>query len=373
MQKILMILNYYYPYVSGVSECARILSENLAHSGYSVTVLTSNHDHLPEVETINDVKVIRAPILFKISKGTVSPAFISFAKKLSKEADIVHMHLPMLESGVISKLIDKNKLIITYQCDIIMPGIIGNGIQKVMDINNNIALKNSNSVLVSSLDYGEHSRIASKYKGKMHAPCLSLKEYMPDMFVKKDSNKKVIGFCGRIVEEKGITVLIDAFAKVKKSIPEATLIIGGDYTNIAGGSIFSILKKEIEDKKIEDIEFVGKIPEKDMASFYTSLDVFVLPSINRTEAFGLVQIEAMLCGTPVVASDLYGVRTIIENTKMGLVSEKGNNNSLAECIIKVLSSPFEYIKPREEILSFYSNKKSLEDHIKCYEMVIKKE
>lgn len=365
-----MILNYYYPYVSGVSECAKILSENLAKSGYSVTVLTSNHNNLPEVEIINGVKVIRAPILFKISKGTVSPAFISFAKKLSKQADIVHMHLPMLESGIISKLIDKSKLIITYQCDIVMQGIIGNGIQKIMDINNNVALKNSKSVLVSSLDYGKHSRIAAKYKEKMHAPCLSLKEYSPNMSIKKDLNKKTIGFCGRIVEEKGITVLIDAFAKIKKSIPEATLIIGGDYENVAGGSIFQILKKEIEDKKIKDIEFIGKIPEEDMSSFYTGLDVFVLPSINPTEAFGLVQIEAMLCGTPVVASDLYGVRTIIENTKMGLVSKKGNSTSLADCIIQVLSSPSKYIKSREEILSFYSNKKSLEDHIKCYKMVL---
>lgn len=61
-----------------------------------------------------------------------------------------------------------------------------------------------------------------------------------------------------------------------------------------------------------------------MAEFYSSLDVFCLPSINPLEAFGMVQIEAMLCGVPVVASDLYGVRTIVGNTGMGLVCKKGD-------------------------------------------------
>ena len=131
--KILFILNYYYPYISGVSETARLLAENLAKDKKNkVTVLCSNHDKLKSEEVINGVNVVRAPIIMKISKGTVSPKFIKLAKKMSKEYDIVHMTCPMLESGIISKKVDKNKLVISYHCDVNLPkSFLNNFIVKI--------------------------------------------------------------------------------------------------------------------------------------------------------------------------------------------------------------------------------------------------
>ncbi len=116
-KKLLFILNYYSPYISGITEYVRLLCESLAKKGYNITVLASNHANLLYEEVINGVKVIRAPIICKINKGTVSPAFIAMAYRLSKEADIVNLHLPMLESGIIASLVDKKKLITTYHCD----------------------------------------------------------------------------------------------------------------------------------------------------------------------------------------------------------------------------------------------------------------
>ena len=81
--KVLIILNYYYPYVSGVSEYARILAENLVKHGHDVSVLTSNHNQLSKTEIINGVKVTRANILCKISKGTVSIEFLKLAKEMA--------------------------------------------------------------------------------------------------------------------------------------------------------------------------------------------------------------------------------------------------------------------------------------------------
>ena len=86
--KILLIENYYYPYISGVTESTKLLAENIAKTkDFEVAVLCSNHDNLPKEEIINKVKVYRAPIVMKISKGTVSPAYIMMAKKLAKEYD----------------------------------------------------------------------------------------------------------------------------------------------------------------------------------------------------------------------------------------------------------------------------------------------
>lgn len=354
-KKILIILNYYVPYISGVTEYARLAAEMLAKEGHDVTVLTSNHANLASYEKINGVHVYRAKVLFKISKGTVSLQYIALARKLAKRADVVNLHCPMLEAGLISLLIPKNKIVTMYHCDVNLPKSFFNKlIVKVMDMSHRICLSRSRAITVTSVDYAEHSRVAAKFKDKLIGVTAPVKEYY-SVPVEKDLNKKIIGFCGRIVEEKGIDVLLKAYEIIKKQCPETELQIAGDYKNVAGGSIYPMLKDYIKKNNIPDIKFLGKISEEEMPKFFSRLDVFVLPSINSLEAFGMVQVEAMRCGTPVVASDLYGVRTIIQNTGAGLISKRNNPQNLAECIMEVLKNKDKYSKPLEEIEKHYSN------------------
>ena len=109
--------------------------------------------------------------------------------------------------------------------------------------------------------------------------------------------------------------------------------------------------------KLFGISFLGKIAEEKMEEFYSSLDVFVLPSVNSLEAFGMVQIEAMFCGTPVIATDLYGVRTIVQKTGMGRVVKRNDPESLAHGIGEVLDHPEKYRRTKEEIQKYYGTKK----------------
>lgn len=365
MKKILMVLNYYYPYISGVSEYARIMSEKYVQEGHDVTVLTSNHANLPEREMINGVKVIRTKVWFKISKGTISPSFITKAIKMSKDFDVVNLHQPMIESGIIALFLKNKNLIATYQCDINLPkSFLNNIIIKVMDWSNSICLKRAKKIVVLSYDYARNSRFAYKYKNKLIESPAPIKEYHR-VSVEKGMTKK-IGFCGRIVEEKGINVLIKAFKMIRDKRNDVELIIGGDYENVAGGSVYPELKQYIKDQKIVGVKFMGKIPEEKMAEFYSSLDVMTLPSINTLEAFGMVQVEAMFCGTPVVASDLPGVRTIVQNTGMGEIAKRNDAKDLADKIDKVLDSPEKYIKSREEIESKYGIQHVYEIYMKAY-------
>lgn len=350
--KILIILNYYYPYVSGVSEYARILAENLVKRGHDVSVLTSNHNQLPKREIINGVKVVRADILCKISKGTLSLEFLKLARKLSKEADIINLHLPMLESGWITNFIDKEKIVATYHCDINLPSnILNNFIIKIMDMSNKVCMKHSCKIMVQTLDYAQHSRAAAKFSHKFIETTTPIKEYYRKDIARAD--KTVIGFCGRLVEEKGIDVLLEAYRMICERRKNCILQIGGDYKSVAGGSIYPQLCDFIEKNHIEGVEFLGKIPEEKMEEFYSSIDIFVLPSINSLEAFGMVQVEAMECGTPVVATDLYGVRTIVQKTGMGIVVKKKDADALARGIIEVLENKEKYIKSREHIRKLY--------------------
>lgn len=362
MKKILILLNYYYPYISGVSEYARILAEELVKKGYDVTVLTSNHAKLQREEYINGVRVIRTPIICKISKGTISPSFFVNAIRLAKKSDVVNMHLPMIESGIISCGIKKEKIITTYHCDIHLPHTFLNKlITMCMDFSNRHCLSRSHFIAVQTVDYAKHSRVAYKFQNKFIEAATPIKDYARvgenNDFIKNENRTKVIGFCGRLVEEKGIDVLLKAYEILSKKGYNIILEIGGDYKNVAGGSVYPSLKTYIEEHKLKNVIFTGKIPEDKMEEFYSSLDVFVLPSINSLEAFGMVQIEAMLCGTPVVATDLYGVRTITAKTGMGVVVNRNNPESLAEGIAKILNHPEKYKKSKAEILQYYGTSK----------------
>lgn len=367
--RILFVLNYYHPYISGVTETVRLLAEGLAKDkNNQVTVLCSNHDKLKAEEVINGVRVVRAPIIMKISKGTVSPSFIRKAIKMSKENDVINMQAPMLESGIISRHIDPRKLLITYHCDInLRPSFLNKFIVKVMDHSHRVALKHAHKVIVTSIDYAKESRVAKDYLDKMIEIPPLFNETTP---LKMKEISHSIGFCGRIVEEKGIDVLLKAFRIVKREIPDAKLLIAGDYQNIAGGSVYPELRDYIDKNGIEDVEFLGKVLPKDLSKFYSPLSVFTLPSINSLEAFGLVQLEAMFCGIPVVASDLPGVRTIVKNTKMGLITKRKDEKDLAKQLIKVLKNRQKYVRDPEMILKLYSNESSKDKFEQLYRSII---
>ena len=368
-KRILIILNYYVPYISGVTEYARMEAEMLAKEGYQVTVLASNHDDLKPYEEINGVYVYRADVMLKISKGVISPQFITMARRLARQADVVNLHCPMLESGLLSLLIPHKKIVTMYQCDVNLPkSFLNTKIVKIMDLSHRICFGRSRAITVTSIDYAAHSRIAGSYIGKMKGIAAPVKEYFPVHIDGREEpgRNQIIGFCGRIVEEKGIDVLIRAYAELKRKTPKLELRIAGDYKAVAGGSIYDSLIRYIREHHVKGVSFLGKLPEEEMPRFFSGLDVFVLPSVNSLEAYGMVQIEAMRCGAPVVSTDLYGVRTIVQNTGGGLVSKKGDPRDLARCIEEVLTNREKYVRSIPEIERYYSNRR----WIRAYKKVL---
>jgi len=145
-----------------------------------------------------------------------------------------------------------------------------------------------------------------------------------------------LGVAARLAEEKGIEYLL-----------EAMQIIGDDVQLLVAGPIYPVGEEVYKNKimklveKMEDkVKFLGNLDQKKLKEFYKKIDILVLPSINSTEAFGLVQVEAMLAGTPVVASNLPGVRLPILKTGMGVLAEPKNPASLASAIMKVYKTKY---------------------------------
>jgi glycosyltransferase involved in cell wall biosynthesis len=145
-----------------------------------------------------------------------------------------------------------------------------------------------------------------------------------------------VGFLGRFVEEKGIDVLLDAVPMVLQRLPNTRFLLAGDYSSVAGGSQYHLLQDRL--KALEDhVEVLGPLSEEGLFPFYRSLDVFVLPSVNAYESFGMVQVEAMKSGVPVIASDLRGVRIPVRKTGNGCVVPPGNPRELANAIVEQIT------------------------------------
>ncbi len=318
MATVVIALNYYSPYISGLTNVARDEAEGLAARGHDVTVVTSRHDDaLPLEERIGGVRVVRCPVRVRFGKGVIAPSFVSTVVAEAREADVVNVHAPMLEAGLIASRVRKAtqaKLVLTYHCDVSLQAGLVNTVQmRAIDAASKAAARNSDAIVVTSDDYADNSRIASALKARrvvIPPGCHDRRGGTPSY---RDGDGLTVGFLGRIVEEKGIEYLVSGFSRL--SDPAARLLIAGDYGAIAGGSVVDRVRAAIG--RDDRIKVLGFVPEDQIPDFYASLDVFALTSVNAFEAFGIVQVEAMMTGVPALASDLPGVRQPVRSTGFG--------------------------------------------------------
>lgn len=153
-----------------------------------------------------------------------------------------------------------------------------------------------------------------------------IRKYLPNI---KENPEYLITFVGKLTDFKGVDLLIKAAKKYEKEFPSImTLIIGH-------GELLNNLKKQAEKLKLKNLYFLGNLPQKDLPAFYSSADLSVVPS--RVEPFGLVAVEALACGTPVIASKAGGLPDFI-NQEVGRLFKMNDADDLADKIIKALKN-----------------------------------
>ena len=367
--KILAALTYYKPYISGLTIYAARVAEAWARAGHEVTVLTSQHlPELPREEVVHGVRVIREPVLLKISKGTVMPKFWLDAAAYVKEADVVNIHLPQLESGLLARLGRKygKKVILTYHCDLQMPsGAVNALANRGVLWMNDIAFRNCDVIVTNSQDYADHSEILSGVKAKVRIIQPPVELETIDEASAADFRQRIhvenfgpiIGMACRFAADKGVEVLLDAMPKVLGEFPKAAVFFMGPYENVLGeAAYYERLKPRIDELiKAGHWQFMGRLPDAEVPAFYQCIDVLAMPSLNRTDSFGLVQIEAMMNGKPAAASDLPGIRVPVTRHGMGEIFPVGNSDALADALIRILREKRVYSAEKcREIREMYS-------------------
>ena len=329
MNDLVIALNYYRPYVSGLTNVARDVAEGLAARGWRVTVVASQHSpELPLEEILDGVRVVRTPVALRLGKGVISPSFVSTVRRESRNARVVNIHAPMLEAGLMAKACQA-PVVLTYHCDVSLPpSLLGSLQNKLIDISTAAAARAATFVTVSSQDYADHSRLreALSLRRRVIPPTCHVRTGGTPRY--RDGSGMHVGFLGRIVEEKGVEYLVEGFRALDD--PEARLLIAGDFNGVAGGSVIDRVRERMAGDA--RIKLLGFLPDAALDDFYASTDVFALPSVNPFEAFGIVQVEAMMRGIPVIASDLPGVRQPVLATGMGRIVPPRSSVAVTEAL-----------------------------------------
>jgi glycosyltransferase involved in cell wall biosynthesis len=360
--KILSYSTYFYPYISGVTVYQQRIWNRLARN-HKITVLTFPSG-MQKAEMAIDPKIDirKMQYLLKVSKGFISPKSVYEFWKESKRHDVVVLNLPNFEAfplALFAKIFRK-KVIAIFQCEVDLgPGLVSKVIQFFLTLSMEIQLALSDKIIMLP-GYIKKSRLGNKYKDKVIEVIPPIEELYVNnnkyqKYIYKKGNQKWIGFFGRIAREKGIEHLVKAVEKIKATNNNIQLIlVGPSGSEVVGENEYhQKIQNLLKEKNIPHKTF-GLVDEKEVGALIKSLDVLVLPSTNRTEAFGMVQAEAMLLGVPVVASNMPGVSFAISATQMGELAQPGDPKDLAQKIQKVLQHKEKYLK-KKELLNKYFN------------------
>jgi glycosyltransferase involved in cell wall biosynthesis len=349
--RILIALTYYRPHYSGLTIYVERQARALAARGHQVTILTSRFDRsLPAEEVQDGVRVVRLGVALHISKGVIMPAMPWMAWKLARQADVVNLHVPQFDAALIALFsrLQGKPVVLTYHCDLHLPkGFVHTVANRVSDLANHVTATLAGMVVHNTRDYAEHSPFLSRYLNKL-IPVYPPVELAPAGEAERAAfrqkhhlqpGQRIIGMAARLATEKGVEYLAQALPQVLERIPQARVLMVGPYQNVVGEEQYSQRVMALIEPLKEHWSFLGVVPPAEMSAFFQESEVTVLPSLNSTESFGMVQVESLLCNTPVVASDLPGVRVPVSRTGSGLIVPAANAEALAQAIIQVLEAP----------------------------------
>jgi glycosyltransferase involved in cell wall biosynthesis len=371
--KILITLLYYLPHRTGLSIHVQHVAEALVARGHEVTVLASRHNiDLPRDERINGVRIVRLwtpPI--HMSRGMIMPFFPFALFAFMRRYDLIFINTPMLETALVAVIagMTGKPVVATHHGDLILPpGKLSNRlIERVMLTFFNYMAKRAAGLIAYSQDYADHSYYLKPFLDKVTPNYPPIKMPLPDPKRVRELRAQwsheggpLIGYGGRFVAEKRPDLLIRSLDVINQKYPNARIVFAGQY-NIPYESTWQANQALIQ-KYADQLIFLGMITSMEaMANFYAACDVFVLPS--DTECMGLVQVEAMLSGTPVVMTDTPGGRVPVTVTGMGKIVPRGDWKAIGNAVLDILAAPEKYRKTRAEIDSIFN----LDKTIDCYE------
>lgn len=373
--RVLVLLQYYAPHRTGLTLHVQRLAEQLVDRGHDVTVIAARHSRgTPRHNVEHGVAVRRLWAPIRVSRGMIMPFHAVAITKALANADVVSMHTPMLETALVAAFarLRRVPVVVTHHGDLVLPpDRAGRLIESVVRRLHRWAMRRATAAIAYSDDYAQHSIYLAGFLDKTVA--ISPPVFMPnprESDVKalrarlSPSGGPLIGYAGRFVREKRPDVALRAMDTVLASRPGASLAFAGEHM-VQYEDTWKRTAPLVEQHR-EHVHFLGLIEDpQDMANFYAACDVLVLTS--DTECFGLVQVESMLCGTPVIMTDIPGGRVPVSSTGMGLLVAPDDPVAVGNAVLEVLERPTDFQRSRRHVVDCLK----LDDTIDRYEEVFR--
>ncbi len=328
--RVLQVGKFYPPHAGGMESHLEALCTQLKNSvDLEVLVSSSNGDRTIR-EVVDGVKVTRLSKLFSLRSAPICPQMVSHIR--ASNADIVHLHLPN-PGAILSYLASghRGRLVVTYHSDIVRQKVLSRFFDPIL----RHALNRADAIIASSHNYIRSSNVLPAYEEKArvipfgipveHFQTPNKREVEK---IRKRFGPKIVLGVGRLVYYKGFEHLIKAMKFV-----EGQLVIVGH------GPLHDELHRQaVQCGVAERVTFLTDV--KDVGPYYQAADVFALPSIARSEAFGIVQLEAMACGKPVVNTNLNtGVPSVSLDGVSGITVAPSDSEQMGRAINYLLNDP----------------------------------
>jgi len=326
--KVLQVGKFYPPHMGGIETHLQALSGELAKQ-LDLRVIVANDTAEKQEELMGGVRVSRVPTRLTLASAPLCPAMIGEIRR--SQADIVHLHLPnpmavlaLLASG------HRGRLVITYHSDTVRQRVLGALFEPFL----RTALSRSSAIIATSPEYRRTSTVLAPYLDRCQVIPYGIEitqfEHCDSQMVQQLRQRygdRLVISVGRLVYYKGFEYLIQAMKQVR-----GKLLIIGD------GPLRAKLEELAKSAGVADkVIFAGEIANENTVAYYHASDVFALASVARSEAFGIVQIEAMAAGLPVVNTKLdSGVPFVSLHDKTGLTVPPRDPGALADAINRLL-------------------------------------
>lgn len=366
--KILHLTKFYPPYRGGIETVTFNIVEGLFQQGVDVDILCSNSYRNTSIEHNRGYKIIRAASFGKLFSTSISPQLLYYFKKLVSSYDIVHVHFPdpLAAVALYFCLPRKTKLVIHWHSDIIKQKTLLSFFYPLQ----RWCLNRSDMILGTSSEYIKHSRDLIDYQRKCRVVPIGILDdisfdvellnYLKNIY----QSQKIIFSLGRLVYYKGFQYLIEA-AKFLR--PGYKILIGGD------GELREKLQKLLLDYGVEEkVVLLGRLSDVEVKTYMKFCDVFCLPSIEKSEAFGVVQLEAFSMAKPIIATNIVGsgVSWVNKHEMTGYNVPIKDSKSIALSITKIIENQVEYERMANNALSRFKKHFTAERMVKqvlnCY-------
>ena len=339
--------DYIKAYAHGGTEIAAYsLAVQMAKRGNEIDVFTTSIDSRNSLEIYPNMRIHRYATSFKIASANAS--FKLIYKPLNYGLDIIHAHSPIPYSDLPALFYAKRKnvpFVLTYQFDGQETGgsfMRNTGVSVYNRFFINKVLGSAEVIIATTKSYADESTFLKHYKDKIVVipNGINIEEVTTTLTQEESRNRlglpiesQIILFFGSLVPYKGPDILLKAFKIIKDEVPMVKLIFAGR------GQMLHELRDLVRKFNLEDdVIFLGFVEEEEKPLYYKASDIFCLPSTTMAESFGIVNLEAMASGIPIVGSNLGGIPDIVKDGENGLLAKPRNVQSLADALLHLLKN-----------------------------------